>query len=445
MKLKILAVNCLANRKGIVALDFYQSPSFSDYDALIIDPQNISEDWTEKIGANKEGVLWTYKGLDGGYGAALLGIMSQRSEEILLLLEKTGGIVICFFRDRGVVLNYHSGSGSSNKEISRYGWIPPVWGKEGYKLSPYFKCKRRVGKEFGEINKAHPFSQYLIVLKDNLTFEAVIEDISMLEYSTVIGKNKVGEIIALEIPIGIGKFIFIPPFDSSAETEKITGILIDCIRKSLQWSKPLVRPDWLNRYTLPSEEDLLKKLEEIDGESKRINQRKENIDKDINKIECLKGLLYETGKYALESSVREAFRIIGFSVKEPTEYNEPYDLFGVEGDINIIGEVEGSKGQIDVGKARQLLDYVTNAISDGKKCKGILIGNGFIDILPQERKEQFTDQVIRICDNQKYCRMTTTELYKSIEAILSNPSNQELKESAKKKILDCESEFRFDG
>lgn len=163
----------------------------------------------------------------------------------------------------------------------------------------------------------------------------------------------------------------------------------------------------------------------------------------LDEIERLKGLLYETGKYGLEPSVRIAFRVIGFDVKEPEEYDKPYDLFAVEGDIVIIGEIEGSKSQVGVEKYRQLLDYVSEVTLEGKRCKGILIGNGFVDTEPSLRGEEFTDQAIRGCESQKYCRMTTTELYQAIEAILSNPTKVELKESLKKKVLACESEFKF--
>ena len=53
-------------------------------------------------------------------------------------------------------------------------------------------------------------------------------------------------------------------------------------------------------------------------------------------------------------------------------------------------------------------------------------------------------EVIRICDKQKYCRMTTIELYKTIGAILYNPTSIKLRESLKKKIIACENEFKFD-
>lgn len=263
MKLKILSVDCPVTAKGIETFDFYTSPSFSDYDAVIIDTYKISEEWTQKIRAGKDGTLWTYEEYDGGYGDNVLKIMNGRSEETLLLLEKSAGIVICFLRIKGVVLNYFLRKGTT-RELSRYSWIPTVWGKTGY-ISPYFKHKRRVGKGFGEINKAHPFSQYLLALKDDLYFEAVIEDQDILEHSTVIGRNRVGEVIALEIPIGKGKFTFLPLFYESADINKITGILIDCVRKSLQWSEPLVRPTWLGGYTIPGEEDVLRELEKLDG------------------------------------------------------------------------------------------------------------------------------------------------------------------------------------
>lgn len=444
MKLKILSIDCPLETEHIECSTFYQSLSFSDYDVVIIDPTKISEAWMDKIPPRKDGSLITYSSLDGGFSAYLIQTMFMRSHETKLLLERAGGIVICLLRNRGIVLDCLSGIPERKHEINVYSWIPPQdFGPGKPRLSPHFSHLRREGKEIGEINKGHPFHQYFAALKDKIFFEAVINDPLLLKFSTSIAKNKVGEAIALEIPFGKGKFIFLPPFVEE-DTEKVSGVLINCIRKSLQWTPPLVRPDWLEAYILAGEGDLQKELGKLDDELKTLSIQKETLLKKYEEFESLKGLLYETGKYTLEPSVRKGFRIIGFDVKEPDEYEEDYDLFATDGDIFIIGEVEGSTKIIDVEKYRQLLDYVEEFELKGKKCKGILIGNGFLDTEPSLRGEQFSDHVIKGCERQKYCRLTTYELYKAVSAVLSNPGDEGLKNSIKEKILNCEGEFKFD-
>ena len=443
MELKILSVDCPLVGKGIEDTSFYESLSFSDYDVVIIDPSNISDAWVSKIRAGNDGSLITYSDTDGGFSKYLVEIMNMRSQETLLLLNRTGGIVICFLRSNMKVLSYARSSISvESSHLSIYSWIPHHFIAKKLVLSPYFGLTMRFGKEIGEINRSHPFGQYFLALRDKIFFEAIIDDESALKVSTIIARNKVGNVIALEIPFGKGKFIFLPPFGET-EVEKVSGVLVDCIRKSLQWTPPLLKPDWLKDYVLPGEQDLLKELERVDNELKKMDGEKEILLKRSQEFEWLKGLLHETGKYSLEPSVRKAFCVIGFDVKEPDEYEEDYDLFAIEGEISIIGEIEGSTKIIDVWKYRQLLDYVEDLRSKGKKCKGVLIGNGLLEIDPSLRGEQFSGHAIEGCDRQKFCRMTTYELYKTVDAVLSNSKNQELKNLIKEKILSCDGEFKF--
>ena len=265
----------------------------------------------------------------------------------------------------------------------------------------------------------------------------------MLEVARPIAKNKVGEVVALELSFGEGKFIFLPPPLRSVDEDKISGILIDCIRKSLHWTKPLIKPDWINKYELPGESEVEKEFEELQGKSTILEKKKQSIEARRERLEMLKGMLYEQGKYGLEPPVREAFRILGFKVLEPEEYEEDYDLYIKEPNLTIIGEIEGSNKQMDVQKYRQLLDYVSGKVEEGENIKGILIGNGFINVEPDKRNEQFTEKAILGCRKQKFCRITTYELFKAIRAILSESDNKKLKKSVKEKVLECDDEFRF--
>lgn len=156
----------------------------------------------------------------------------------------------------------------------------------------------------------------------------------------------------------------------------------------------------------------------------------------------LKGMLCGQG-HGLERPVREAFRILGFEVLEPKKYKEEYDLYIKEPDLTIIGEIEGSNKQIDVWKYRQLLDYVSDKVDEGERTKGILIGNGFINLEPDKRDEQFTQPAIRGCKKQGFLRITTCELFRAVNAILLDPDNKELKKLIKQEVLGCDEEFKF--
>ena len=442
MKFRVLAVDFHVVGENVTNVSFHDLWSFSDYDVIVLDPINISNKW-RLIRPRKDGSLLTYSDFDKGFSKGLVETMERRAEETKLLLEKTGGIVICFLRQKGTVLKCKF-SGYI-RWIHRYSWLPRKELKRGNVFSgQYFDPTSRLGQEITEINKTHPFSQYFEALTEKICFEAVIDDSGVLEVAKPIAKNKVGEVVALELSFGEGKFIFLPPPLKSVDKDRIDGVLIDCIRKSLHWTKPLIKPDWINKYELPGESEVEKEFEEHQGKIAVLEKKKQSIEARRERFEMLKGMLYEQGKYGLEPPVREAFRILGFKVLDPEEYEEDYDLYIKEPNLTIIGEIEGSNKQMDVQKYRQLLDYVNSKVEEGENIKGILIGNGFINVEPDKRNEQFTEKAILGCGRQKFCRMTTYELFKAIRAILSESDNKELKKFVKQKVLKCDDEFKFD-
>lgn len=437
MKVKILSVDFNLKGTGIINKSFWDAPSFSDYDVIIIDPEQISEYWTTRIESEGDGSLWSYTQSDRGYGNILNELFNRRANEIEQLLTITGGILICILRQKGNILQlapslYHK---SDRLTLSRYSWLPSS------KLYPYtFFCPvGRIGESIKLINKKHPFSQFFSVLKEDIYHEAVITG-ERIRIAKPIASDKVGGLIGCEVPFGKGKIIFLPPL-KRIDQAKVGGILIDCIKKSLQWTEPLKKPAWLTKYSLPNEERIKDEISRLKEEMERIERLIEEQEKDFKSLEMIKGLLYEQGKYGLEPAVREAFRIIGFAVPEPEEYEEEYDLFIKEGDMIIIGEVEGSTKQVGVTKYRQLLDYTDVRLTKGERVKGILIGNGLLGSDPEEREEQFTDEAIRGCESKKFCRMTTFELFKAVRAVFDNP---ERRDEIKRAIISCESEFKFD-
>lgn len=429
-KLKILAVDFYLEGKGIENYSFYNTPAFSDYDAVIIDPQKISDLWVNKISPEDDGSLWTFTSYDKGFGNAVKDLVSRRNEELKHILTITKGLVICVLRSYGPILRISSYRGADRSwSINRYSWLSSV-------VSP--NAISRSGIEIKIINKHHPFNQYLTAFKDSLYFEAVLGPFREKRFP--VATNKVGELIAIEYPIEEGKLIFLPPLNNP-DPEKVGGVLIDCLKGALKWSIPSGKPNWLSVYSLCGEDKIIAQIKELDEEISKIEKTKEELESEHNRLEMLKSLLYEQGKYSLEPAVREAFRLLGFNVLEPDEYDEEYDLFSKGEDLIVIGEIEGSEKQVDIAKYRQLLDYVDREeTSNTSKVKGILIGNGFVKIKPEERSEQFTEAAIRGCRARRFCRITTYELYKAVQAILSGTIQ---KEGIKEQILNCEDEFKL--
>jgi hypothetical protein len=237
MKLKILSVDFNFDNKNVDINSFEGKLSFSDYDIAVIDPINIPKKWFNRIPVVTEGdgTHWAYSIEDGGLSNFLSELMKTRAEEVKLLTERNQGIVVCFFRNAGERLNCAERNLPSYKDkafaINRYSWVPTLNDKHGRSSKIYYYIKNRDGKEIGKIYEEHPFSEYIKNFKDEIRYEAVLdESIFILK---PIAMNKANELIAFEIAFGNGKFIFLPPVLQATDSKRVAGVLLDCIKNSM--------------------------------------------------------------------------------------------------------------------------------------------------------------------------------------------------------------------
>jgi len=446
MKLKILGVNFPSEKFDCIS--FNNPQSFTDYDAVIIDPGGLLETWRRNALCYSDGTCWLHPGKDRGLSKQLKNLMERRKEEVKLFTGKNQGILVCFLRRVGEEINIDAYPKS--RKISIYSWLPeiPYYERRTFSLGSFLK--ERKGKEVSKVFSSHPFAECFAHLRDEISFEAVLGEELFSGVGSVekilkpIAQNKVGELISFEIAFGEGKIVFLPSGLLSADRNKMAGILMSCIKNALNMPQLDSPPSWIGNYSLPGEDELMRNLEALKEKEKELEKEKKELKKEDDRLNLLKALLYGKGKYVLEPAVREAFRILGFAVQDRETYEEKYDLLAIEGEILVIGEVEGSEHQIDVKKYRQLLDYFTNVTLQGKKCKGLLIGNGFLDQEPCARPPQFSEEVVRGCRSQNFCRITTFELYKAVKKVLSSHGDDKAKEKIKKAIIECTDEFLFD-
>lgn len=455
MKLKVLSINKQLEHILIDNSDFETAPAFSDFDVLIIDPKGFSSMWTANamIKRDASGIYFIDARTDLGAGKQILNIFSKRRKEVEKLLTISQGIVICYLRNPEDILNTIQspyGVRIEREVLNIYSWLPAFTferSKAGIIYYEHFPQNinfvGRMGKEITFIEQSHPFGKYFYSFKNQIHFECILEPLKKIEvFLKAIARNKVKEIISCEINIGGGKIIFIP-HTVSTDLKKETGVLLNCIEGVFEYGIETPPPHWIKKYSLPNENKNVAKIEQLNKKISVLQKVKQNFEEDQVNIAKFKGLLYEKGKRTLEPLVREAFNLMGFNVIDPERYKEEYDLYIKEKDLMIIGEIEGTDSSlIDIDKYRQLLDYVEYEIDKGVKCKGILIGNAYKDINPTERQEQFSQHAIKRCEDQRFCRITTYQLFEIVKKIFLGIDVPKL-EKIRKNIIECNTEFIF--
>lgn len=419
-RLKILSVDIPLEGGAVTVGGFGAAPSWSDYDAVVLDMERVSS-YVERVVRGKYAthdstgmpIVNSTESHRAG-NVSLTQLIDRRTRELNDLLG-SGGTIICFIYPP---VN-HSGVGT-HQTWPIYSWLPgPI-----PNMYDSGNLREGHGPAEGAVQR-HAFAQFFAAFAGQLRYRAGF-DASVARYPdrfTPICRTRSGLIVAAEgkVPNLPGKLIFLPtiePWDESETPTKAAGVLRDCVLRLLDNPPDEDLPEWVADVELPKLADLEK---DIRSEEEKLGQARLRVDEaraTAEEVARFKALLWSTGKFQLEPIVRQAFRALGFRVEEGDR-----DVVLFEGDVKLaIAEVEGTLGQVDVDKFRQLLDYVQDELQESsQQVKGILVGNGHRLDAPDLRGDQFTDHCRRGAETQGYCLLPTTELLKAVCAVLADP------------------------
>jgi len=447
MKYQLLSIGIELKNQNCINGTFFDAPAFCDFDVVIIDPLVLRDSWNKLIreGSLKtesDGKIWSYYGKDGGLGIKLESCMERRGDELNTFLNKTGGTLIIILRDHhSPIINlkkYRSSYTDPERTLNIYSWIRTV-----FPLIHRFLVPRN-GFAVGDFNDGNIWGRFFRVFNSQVKYEVVLKDsFPSVDGFTKIAANKVGDTISFRLQHGKGNIIFLPPFETD-NWDAFERILIDCIRGEFKQVSLGPPPEWIEKYKIPTEGKNKGEIGALEEQIEKLIIEKLELQREEDKLQNLKGLLYEQGKHGLEPLVREAFRILGFNkVLDPEDYKEPYDLYIEDEGISIIGEVGGSVRQIGIEKCRQLLGYEEERLTEGGKCKGILVGNGFLKRDPELREEQFSPEAIKGCERRNFCAVSSYDLYKMVADVIKNQNDKRLKETLRDELINCSGEYRY--
>jgi uncharacterized protein YqgQ len=299
--------------------------------------------------------------------------INEKKEEISELF-KSGGILFTFLFP---------------KVYDNYGWLPsnisfrPIK-KHGDTVIPLNTC-------FKNILKNNDFC-YMSHFDRELLYE---------DKDTIIATNIHGMPISIYKDVNKGTIIFLPQYKQAVIPKQIIRELVDVIRKNFI-EKPgkkskSIPPTWLQNHKLPNEEKYLKEI-----------NVKETI---LSEYNTIKQSLYETGEN-LVYSVGQILKKFGFKVKIKEKEGIQDIEIQHEEFLGII-EIKGKEKYANVDDLRQLLNWYVDSLSENeeKDIKPIFIINHYRNKNIKERKEPYTEKAIQLGENNKFCLMTTYDLF----------------------------------
>lgn len=234
---------------------------------------------------------------------------------------------------------------------------------------------------------------------------------------TTIATNLANFPIASEVQMSTGRMILLPSLstnDTKIKSNFWADILLQIskygIKKTIE-GNPI--PLWAHKYKLPNEEQMLE-------EYNKIKQK-------LEKFNSIRRLIYE-GDYALVDAVSNIFKEWGFEV-QIKEYSGNHDLEIRKGSFFGLMEIKGLSGYANNEDLRQLSDHHREYLfinEDDKQIpKGIFLVNHYKGEEPSKRKEAFTQHAIKLGVRENFCLMTSYDLFKLHEQVLTNEISTE--------------------
>ncbi|HET8923939.1 MAG TPA: hypothetical protein VFN26_13200 [Candidatus Acidoferrum sp.] len=358
----------------------------------------------------------------------------RRQAELGDLVQRKGGLVVCFLRPPSQIQLLGSGQFD----------VLSIFEAADLRAAGMVRETLRMGTttRWGAVKGAMGVtSGYLSALMGRLQSEAFLQtdEARLKNYAGKLAAgNSAGWPVAVEFESGPGRLCFVPVPQNVPEGQ-LGSVIARMVEEHYGGPVEIDTPGWADAVSVPGADAHIARISELERQQDEIGVELSRLGKERSELLNFRVLLYGYGKSVLEPAVRRAFEKLGFKVLEPEEYEGEWDvdLTDEASRASAVGEVEGSEGAINVDKLRQLLDYVESEENEGRSRKGILVGNGYrLRPLDQaERGDQFTQMAVTRAARYGYCLIPTTELFAAVCAVLKSPTDDGLKKHIRDSVF----------
>ena len=295
---------------------------------------------------------------------------------------------------------------------------------------------------FEKLLEYHIFYEKVIfndtLFKDTRPIRVTINSQS-IDIFTGRDKNKIlSSIIKIE---NRGNILLLPQvvFKEAKDFTDLINIIVE-IDKNL--NKEIIKtpkPKWLEsdeNYSINISENIKSELVNIDEKINKLNEKKTELNQNLEKEEQIKDLLFENGK-PLENAIIEALRILDYEAENRYIGNNEIDILAKSPERDIFCcEAEGKDNSaIDITKFRQLSDnlniYRDNYPDD--TTYAILFGNPYrLKNIEERIEEPFTKHCLNRAKDNNVILIKTTDLFFVIRDIKNCNDNKKIEEYKKK-------------
>lgn len=422
----------------MVRAELPDADSLASFDAVLYDPGSVPELWRGHAELSGDGVWRLYPGRDLGLSRALERMFSLRRDELAALLQKGGGLAVVRARPGEGFVEIAS---SPPHRLTPYSLLPHlslVSDPHHLVLPQGLKLIPRRGRDIIWIDPAHPLTPYLEAFAP-LGYEAVLVSslgAPLSAFGQVLARNRVGDVLAWDVPVGSGRLLFLPSFPG-ADPKQAGELLLPALGALL--CQPLAEggPSWLPKYTLPGEERLAAEARALEAEKEQLKKKEEKLQEAQRAFDALRGLLFPRGTQGLLLAVKTAFERLGFSC-------EPFDhatLVGhaEEGEVLVRASFSPSR-PVGPEEHRALLLSLDRLHTEGHgEAHGVLVAVAEPRLDPRRRGPQWTEAVRRGCASHGITLASGYQLFQAVEHVLKGGETKEVRES----LICSEGEWRW--
>jgi len=405
---RILTLGCALPDSSIDNYDWASAPSFFDYDAIVVEPQQaISKMINEVVQATGETPL-TYDDeavLDGPSTANTVGLadlLRRRRDETERLLLR-GGLVVVFAYPDVAHTNVASFTGAH-----RYYWLPAPSGMD-YGTS---YVKPAGGTQVKPLDYQHPFADYLESLGNNIQYRALFTEPGL--NGKVLGRSPGGAAIAIELEVGGGRVIFLPalpPRIGPGERANVAGLMVTAVRNALLLGAEEGAPSWVQDVSVPGIADARERAETAESALEAAEIEADEARNAYRALDRYRRILWQEGKYGYDLPVRDALSLLGLPTYAGVD--EPASFYYDGGYVFL--ETESSKDAVGMDPHYRLRQRLEKRIAEASdRPRGVIVINGHRQDPPESREQQYTDALRVAAESMRYCVVTAHQVFEAV-------------------------------